>query len=209
MRREMLSSVALAALCLGSTTALAQADRQKVGSAADREWISVTGSVESTAGDGFVLDYGSGRITVEMDDYDWYDNGALLPGDRVMVTGRMDDDLYDRRTIEASSVYVDSLNTYFYANPADEEGGYYAYPTARYSIDDEWVALTGRVVSRSGDTLTLDTGIQQLKVDMEDVENGPAVDAGDRITVYGELDDVDLFDRRELEAKSILLLSQG
>ena len=27
------------------------------------------------------------------------------------------------RTIKASSVYVDSLNTYFYASAADEEGG--------------------------------------------------------------------------------------
>lgn len=60
-------------------------------------------------------------ITVEMDDWDWYAEGAALSeGDRVTVYGFIDDDFYELRSIEASSVYVDDFNTFFYASGLDE-----------------------------------------------------------------------------------------
>ena len=37
------------------------------------------------------------------------------------VYGRVDDDLYETTTIEASSIYDQDLGTYFYASAADEE----------------------------------------------------------------------------------------
>lgn len=86
-------------------------------------WISISGTVVDPKADTFKLDYGDGVITVEMDDWDDdADAYVLLDGDRVTVYGMIDDGLFERTTIEANSVYVESLNSYFYASAADEEG---------------------------------------------------------------------------------------
>jgi hypothetical protein len=59
-----------------------------------------------------------------MDDWDWYAEGKnLIDGDKVTVYGRIDDDFFETTSIEASSVYVESLGSYFYASAADEEYG--------------------------------------------------------------------------------------
>jgi len=88
----------------------------------DETWISIDGTVEAVKPNQFTLDYGQGIITVEMDDGDRdADAYKLLKGDKVTVNGRIDADLFQMTTIEASSVYVESLGTYFYASARDEE----------------------------------------------------------------------------------------
>ena len=104
-------------LCAASFEARAQHPYMQPDSA----WVTLSGTVTSVRDDRFRLDYGEGVITVEMDDWDWYDRDRkVLTGDEVTVSGQIDDGLYERRTIEASSVYVESLNTYFHASAADE-----------------------------------------------------------------------------------------
>ncbi|MGE0745078.1 MAG: NirD/YgiW/YdeI family stress tolerance protein [Rhodospirillales bacterium] len=211
--RKTISIVGTAALLsLAALPVAAQAnDAGQLAAAADRDWISVTGQVKSTSGNRFTLDYGAGDITVEMDEHAWYERNRsnFLPGDRVTVTGRIDGDLYQKRTIEASSVYLDKLNAYYYADPADEEGGFYSYPVARYAEDDEWLGITGTVLSRTDDGFTLASGPQTLSVDTGDVDRTLDVDVGDRVSVYGEMDDADLFESREILATSVVTLSQG
>ncbi len=88
----------------------------------DNSWISINGEVTSVTADAFELDYGDGQITVEMDDGDRDADGyKLMMGDEVRVSGMIDDDFYDLTTIEASSVYVKNIDTYFYASAMDEE----------------------------------------------------------------------------------------
>jgi uncharacterized protein YdeI (BOF family) len=88
----------------------------------DESWISLSGEVESVARDSFVLDYRKGKVTVEMDDDDRDAEAyVLLRGDRVTVFGFVDADIFQERTIEASSVYVDEIGTWFYASGVDEE----------------------------------------------------------------------------------------
>ena len=75
--------------------------------ATDANWISLSGTVEATSPSSFILDYGSGEVTVEMDDWDFYREGrGLAVGDPVVVTGRVDRDLFMNARIEASSVYA-------------------------------------------------------------------------------------------------------
>ncbi|HSO22154.1 MAG TPA: hypothetical protein VLT81_04555, partial [Chondromyces sp.] len=82
----------------------------------DDSWISLSGTVKAVTADAFTLDYGKGMITVEMDDGDRDADGyKLIEGDKVTVNGVIDDGLFETRTIEASSVYVEKLDTYFYA----------------------------------------------------------------------------------------------
>jgi uncharacterized protein YdeI (BOF family) len=198
-----------AAVCLGATPTLAQSDQERIESATNLDWVTITGEVKSAVGESFVLDYGAGDITVEMDDFDWYNENVLLPGDDVTITGLVDNDFYERRTIEASSVYIDKLQAFRYASSADEEGGYYAHPLARYATDDEWIGISGTVVSREGEELTVNTGPQEIEVDTEDLARTPDVSEGDRVSIYGKMDDNELFDDRELEAYSVTVLSQG
>lgn len=88
----------------------------------DEAWISMSGTIGSVSVDTFTLDYGDGSIFVEMDDGDRDADGyQLIPGDKVTVTGRIDDDLFESTTIEASSVYLEKLGTTVHASAADEE----------------------------------------------------------------------------------------
>lgn len=205
-----------ALLSATALTAHAATDAEKIAGAFDGEWLSVTGKVVSLAGEEFTLDYGASNIVVEMDDYDWYNENVMLPGDRVTVTGRMDNDFYENRKIEASSVYVDSLNEFFYASAADEEDGGYAYLIDRAPEDGEWVVMTGEVAEIDGTEMTLDTGILRYRVDADTLNYNPfdrdmlsGVEVGDRVVVSGDMDDADLFDGREIDATSIITLSRA
>lgn len=209
MRHALWIPAALTALCLAATPAAAQlqTDREAVLSVADDEWISLNGTVSSVTEEGFVLDYGRGEIRIEMENSGWDGDAALRRGDRVMVTGSMDADLYERRTIEASSVYAYRLQTRFYADPSDEESPGYSFPPIGEADDDEWVAITGTVVAREDGALLVDTGPRTIKVDTTRVDHELEVKAGDRVTAYGEMDEIELLERRELLASSVIRLS--
>lgn len=176
------------------------------------EWLSLSGTVEATAGENFVLDYGRNSITVEMDDYDWYNENALVAGDKVTVTGRMDKDFLQMRRLEASSVYVDSIHTRFYANAADEED-LWATPSTAF-VATSGMGVTGTVQSITGDEMTVDAGVFEYKVDTGELAYDPFdrdglqhIAVGDRVSISGQFDDSDFFDSPEIDASSVIELS--
>ena len=176
---------------------------------ADGSYISLSGTVTSSTLDSFILDYGEGLVTVEMDDWDWYgDAYGILPEDEVAVYGYVDDDFYETTSIEASSVYVKDLNTYYYASGADEESTAYV-STTWYDYD---YTVTGIVDSVNGREFTVDTGTRQMTVDTWQLGFNPLddegflkIEKGDRVTVYGDLD-MNVFDDREISAETIVKL---
>lgn len=181
----------------------------------DESWISLNGKVKSVSPDRFALDYGEGSIMVEMDDGDRdADAYQLLPGDKVAVTGRIDDDLFESRTIEASSVHVKNLNTTFYSSAVDEEAAWMVYyPTVTMDAAYNVVGTVSKV-DEDGETFVVDTGPRMLRVDVGDLGYNPLdddgyqkVEVGDRVSVTGDID-YDLFEGRELEASSIIGLGQ-
>lgn len=206
--KMLMAAAALSALSF-STYAAAQAPA----AAYDGEWLSLSGTVKSVSGDSFVLDYGEQTIPVEMDDYDWYDENQLVVGDQVSVTGRMDDDFFQSRRIEASSVYVDDLHTLFYANADDEED--ITVPIVDYDIlRTGGLTLTGGVQSISGDEMVLDTGLFDYSVDTDKLYYDPFdatglqhIAVGDRVSVSGTFDNADLFEKREIDATALTELS--
>ncbi|MBD3343980.1 MAG: hypothetical protein GF401_02840 [Chitinivibrionales bacterium] len=195
-------------LCIGFTAAgiMAKSPYTKP----NNSWISLEGTIVATTDNTFDLDYGQGIVTVEMDDWDWYEEGkALIVGDDVTVYGRVDDDLYETTSIEAQTVYVDDLNTFFYASAADEEDAD-IYIAPIYSDYD--LQLTGKVTSVSGREFTIDVGKRKVTVDTDNMPYNPLDDAGyqqieknDWVTVSGDIE-YDLFNNRELEAESIVTL---
>lgn len=197
---------AAAALTFAAAPVAAQAPAAK----SDGEWISLSGTVESVAGENFVLDYGKNNIMVEMDDYDWYNENALLVGDEVTVTGRIDNDFVMSRRIEASSVYVDSIHTRFYASAADEED-YVPVMADGAFVGDTGITLTGTVESIAGDEMIVDAAFFDYKVDTGTLHYNPFdaaglqhVAVGDRVSVSGQFDDSDFFDSPEIDATALI-----
>lgn len=196
-----------------AVTALAPAAAaQTPATTSNGEWLTLSGTVEAVAGDNFVLDYGRNSIAVEMDDYDWYNENAIIVGDDVTVTGRMDKDFLQNRRLEASSVYVDSIHTRFYANAADEED-IWAAPGGAFA-NASGLGVTGMVKAISGDEMTVDAGVFEYKVDTGELAYDPFdrrglqhIAVGDRVSITGQFDDSDFFDSPEIDASSLIELS--
>lgn len=206
---------AMTAIALVAGTAAAQEPYLKP----DDSWISISGTVASPTADSFTLDYGDGVITVEMDDWDTYgDAYGLLDGDDVTVYGRIDDDLYDLRTIEASSVYVDNLNTYFYASAADEEDAVaWTLPWTVSPVVVSQTTMRGSVTAVSPDMgeFTLSVGGVEMEVETERMTYNPVddtgyqqIDVGDRVSVSGQIDN-DFLEGRVFDAEVVVTLEDA
>ena len=177
----------------------------------DNSWISINGEVTSVTADAFELDYGDGQITVEMDDGDRDADGyKLMMGDEVRVSGMIDDDFYDLTTREASSVYVKNIDTYFYASAMDEED--IGYSIISPSVTDTVVQGTITSVDVNGEQFTLDSGLQELTVEVDELTYNPLddegfqqLDVGDRVSVQGSIDH-DFFEGRVFEANYVTTL---
>lgn len=206
---KLITSAATTSLLLSAPTALA-ADPQI---AAEDTWVSVSGEVTDVTPSTFDLKYDSGMITVEFDDWDAdADAYKLVTGDKVTVTGKIDDGLFEERTIEGSSVYVDSINTYYYASAADEE----AFVSVTTPIDGVHTVLQGNVTSiTEDDEFRMMVGSTLITVETEEMSYNPLddegyqkIEVGDRVSVSGEFDE-DFFEGLDLVASTIITLSNN
>lgn len=176
----------------------------------DGDWIRLDGTVVSTTPSSFVLDYGDDTITVEADDYDITQEGlSLLAGDRVSVSGRVDNNVFTSDTIEASAIYLDNLDTVYYASSADEEEfGLAAIPTEPLSED---VDYTGWVTGKADKGFTLGSGAMKISVDSSKLDSPLArdgIEVGDRVYVWGDLTFADGGDSK-LAAQGLVELIDG
>jgi len=205
-------ALALVLTCLTGTSAVA--DKPNPYAKPDLSWINISGKVGAVSPDTFVLDYGTGKVTVEMDDGDRdADAYKLLPGDEVTVSGRIDDDFFEKTTIEAYSVYVKNLNTTFFASALDEEGPDRYEITTMSPLVDYHYNLVGTVTDVRDEEFTVDTGARSLTVEVDEMPYNPLddkgyqkIDVGDRVSVTGRLE-YDLFEGREVEADTIMELT--
>lgn len=180
---------------------------------ADRSWISISGEVGSVTPDAFMLHYGDGAVTVEMDDFDNDADGyKLVKGDKVRVHGRIDDDMFETTSIEASSVWVSGLNTYFYASSIDEEE---LPPEVTISFTDSDLRVVGTIESIEGREFTIDTGTRAMRADTAELGYNPFDDigyqklaVGDRVSLTGNLDN-DWWESRELMVDTVVTLKDA
>jgi hypothetical protein len=124
----------------------------------------------------------------------------------------VDDDFFETTTIEASSVYVESIGTYFYASALDEEDAD-TFVTLATPVVVSSTLLQGTVTKVADDEFTIDTGVRELRVEVDEMPYNPLddkgyqrIEVGDRVSVAGRMDD-DLFEGRELEADSVITLA--
>lgn len=205
-RHDVLAALSVAALVAVPAVAGAEVTPEEL---PDEAWISLSGQVVSTTPESFRLDYGSGLVTVEMDDFDFFQEGRLLmENDEVVVYGRIDDDLFETSKIEAHSVFVENLDTYFHASAADEESA--ATWTASRPIRPGEVEVLGFVKSVRDRSFIVDTAGGTVEVDVRylgydplDDEGFLRIDQGDRVKVGGPLD-THFIDDGELDAEWIV-----
>jgi uncharacterized protein YdeI (BOF family) len=211
--KKQLTNTIVAAIAALGVSAVAQSQTD-VRDKPDDTWISLSGTVTSKTADSFRLDHGDGMITVEMDDWDNFgDAYPLMDGDRVTVYGAVDNDLFENTTIEAGSVYVEGLNTFFYANPADEEEfGEWVVSTNVIPGDLVYIG-TVESVNEMTNTFTIDTGALELTVDTSGLSYDPLdnegfqqIDVGDRVSVDAVID-ADFIGDQDLLAESVVTLS--
>lgn len=171
----------------------------------DNTWISLNGVVTSIDDDSFMLDYGNGSIQVELDDWDWYpETTTALIGERVSVAGMVDRDFFENTEIEADSVYLESLNSYYWVSPTASY--YYYYPYTATTLD-KTATLEGLVTNVSDDEFTMATDAGDITVEVEawgDAGLGD-IQVGDRVRANGQMD-YDLFEGREFEADTFMTL---
>lgn len=180
-----------------SPTAAALAD------SGDGSLLTLSGRVVATAPDWFRLRAGDEELTVEMDDWDWYQEGrSLKVGDRVTVTGRVDKGLWEQKKIEASSVYVQNLGVSFLADGADEE----ERTAALIQVGTATTSAQGVVSSVEGREFTVGSMSGPVRVDMSQLKAKPALKVGSRVYTWGTLD-VEPAEGVELMAEGLALLS--
>ena len=205
---KMLLSVAIAACAAAPLAAAAANPYQQP----DDSWIMLNGTVKSTTADSFLLDYGKGVVTVEMDAPGSQSGFKVKPGDKVSVTGMVDDDAFETASIEAATVYVDGLNTHFLSpSSADEED--LAMAVVSMPLMAQKTVVVGNVTDIDGRELTIDTGTRSFRVDTAlmgydptDKQGFQKLEIGDRVSVIGSIDR-DFFEGRELMAESVATLS--
>lgn len=180
---------------------------------ANGEFVTISGKVTKVTPTTFNMNVDGKSILVEMDDYDWDADGyKLAKGDQVVVAGRVDKDFLEKKKVEAGSVYVKGLNTFFYANSDDEEDLVYIpviYSYVATLPEDAHVDLQGKVTDVSGREFTVDTGFRKVTVDTKDLIYNPMdsigftkIEKGDRVRVSGRVDDAFL-DGKEVVANSV------
>lgn len=193
-RKDLITACSAVVL---STSAWAQDPQQMP----DDSWISISGTVESVSPNAFTLDYGDATVIVEMDDAardaDAY---KLVKGDRVTVDGVIDDDFFEATSIEASSVFVENIGTYFFANPVDDETTRVqrTFAPVTYPIIEGATSIQGTItgIDREDETFQLSTGTRLVTVAVGEMTNNPLDDegyqqlqTGDEVVATGTLDD--------------------
>lgn len=214
MRKALIAAAGVAPFIIASAMAQDRGQQNEQSNPymrADNTWISIDGTVETVLSDSFALDYGPGTITVEMDDSDRDAEGyKLRSGDKVRVSGRVDNQLFADTTIEASSVYVENLGTYFFASSADEEE---RALTSTWPLQVSSTTLRGTVMNIDEESFTVSSPGGEIKVETDRLAYDPLdgagyqrIEAGDVVMVTGNMD-TEFFDtQRELAARSVVVL---
>ncbi|MFP3942526.1 MAG: hypothetical protein ACLFWF_01440 [Alphaproteobacteria bacterium] len=181
-----------------------------------RSWISLSGTVAESEPGGFTLDYGEGLIEVELKGRDLFDQtNRIMPGEKVRIYAAIKDDLYERRRIEADSVYVLDRQSFYFSDAEDEPLAYFLTGDPGDLPEGTWVSVSGIVKEINGREFVLDTGIYDIEVDTDELGYNPLdevglqrIREGDQVYVSGPLDD-QFFEDNEILAQTVVTLGQG
>ncbi len=177
-------------------------------------YVTLSGTVSKILdSDRFVLDYGNGVTQVDYDDalHDLFKkiDRKIKVGDKVTVTGKIDNSWFTKREILVSSIlHIADDYTLLYKRPVaatgDEVPAIVGVAKPSLFLDGQ-VALTGIVsggVYNGGFTLQYDDGAIQVDASSIKIPDNNRITKGDVVTVYGKVDD-SFFKRRSITAETV------
>jgi hypothetical protein len=171
----------------------------------DQSWIALSGTVQSVQDGSFTLDYGQGAVTVQVGDWSRFgDLRERLSGKQASVHGEVDDDLFGATRLEAESIYVKDLHTYFFAQRHDAA---IVWLDVTEPGTDPDATLRGTVTAVGPDEFSVDTGAQRVTVHTTSLQRGAKarIAKGDVIRVTGALGP-EFLRTREMTATSVMIL---
>ncbi|MBS3805317.1 MAG: hypothetical protein KGY54_12270 [Oleiphilaceae bacterium] len=215
MNKRLLTAGCLAIAVLTTPALTAQEKSPYLESHGSR--ITLSGTVTETLSESFILDYGKATVTVNVADWKWYrENNELIQNDKVTVHGRVDEKTYETAVIDAKSLYLEDLGTYFYSETVEDDKVFSDFakaPKTPIAVGD--ITITGTITSIEGRTFTIDSGTRQMAVDTSELPHNPLDDrgfqrlnVGDAVAVAGTLDS-DTFEGAKMVADTIVSLDRG
>jgi hypothetical protein len=165
-------------------------DDQDPRAAGDGSWVGISGTVQSTANNAFVLNYGDGTINVELERENAEGTEhAFLEGEQVTVYGIVNEGFFRATTIQARAVFVESMSTYTYVTDGFNE--FVKITTPGFTSGS---VVQGVVTASNGRNLTIDKGDRSITIDTSILAEDPAtaegtrrVQVGDRVTAVGTM----------------------
>jgi hypothetical protein len=171
-------------------------------------WISLAGRIDSVGEDAFRLDSDAGALQVELEGWGWLESALpLRHGERVIVHGRIDEELFEERRLRADAIYLPEQDAHYYAGDTSDLSGHLAFPFLRTGEEANWVTVTGTVERVGRSRFSLDAGGAELVVETNRLR-APIADRlapGDRVSVHAE-PARGLFEKRRLRAASVAKL---
>lgn len=202
-----------------STPAAAQNMQDNLPSYEDGAYVMLSGTARDIDDDEFDLHYDGGMIAVEMDDWEFDADleNYIREGEKVVVSGTLEDNWFTDREIAANNIFVDRNLTYYYVYdiyPAysgqSEESQNQSASETDYE-DGPYVTSRGTVQNINESQFTLQSNGQNLTVSVDGLSYNPfndnGISVGDRVFVSGEMDQ-GFFDNRELEADFVVATKQ-
>ena len=181
----------------------------------DHAPVTLSGVLVSVDSDDFVLDYGSGSVTVDLSEWDRSAHDLLMePGYEVTVFGEIDKHLFTSLTISADAIYLKDLGSYAYAKSTDVTNrGFVNYLWSepdRYRASD--MTVRGKVVGVDTADRSFTVAIgggEEIQIETDLMEYDPTasgkrnpVDAGDWVRVSGRVDN-EFFGGRVIRADAV------
>ncbi len=216
MRKHLLSAsiTSMLAAGLAFSPLHAQDNGGALSGLEDDTSITLSGAVIEAREDEFDLRVGTETVTVDIED-EIRDGGAyeLLPGDRITVSGLVEDHFFQGKELEANALYIDKLGTTFIVD--EDYADDYGMVAGRMMDDFVEVAGTVTMVADDHDEFRIHDDVGDFTVEVDELAENPLDDdgymkirVGDAVRVIGEIDD-DWIEGREIVASSVNVVRLG
>ena len=173
----------------------------------DNTLLSLQGTAQKVTDNDLMLDFGDGMIRVETDRLE-SESSNISDGDKIIVYGEVDDDLFESTALEANVLYIKNSNI-----TLTRSGMSPNVSASQYNDDD--MSLTGTITNINGDKFTIDNDKRSVTVDTSELgynpfddEGSQKLNKGDRVTVTGDADD-DTWKNRTLNAETITSMTKA
>jgi len=194
----------------------------------DNAKIVAVGTISDLSDDKFILSINEQIINVDYNEWGLLDftdlTNYLKNGQKVVVTGEVDDNLFSEDRIEAESIYFVANNNYYSLDNSYPDYDLYNFDRDMYtdrnnkdrksmnnkSAHDN-VTIRGEVVSLMDEKFTMATESGMIKVNIKPLspnreESRLHVEIGDNVLVYGKLDE-NIMKKDTLSADTVVKLN--